>query len=44
MQQAFRNAPPMAPQKIKRNKTASADQPDAAALLRAAEGAGPRTN
>ena len=44
VEQAFRNAPPMAPQKIKQNKTASADKPDAATLLRAAEGQGPRTN
>ena len=44
VEQAFRNAPPMAPQKIKQNKTAAADKPDAPTLLRATEGQDPRTN
>ena len=44
VEQAFRAAPPMAPQKIKRKETASADKPGAAAVLRASEEASPRTN
>lgn len=44
MQQALRNAPPMAPQKIKPNKSAAADPSDTASLLRAAQAAGVRAN
>lgn len=43
MEQALRAAPPMAPQRIKPNKAASAEKPDVAALLRAAEGAEARS-
>jgi curli production assembly/transport component CsgG len=41
---AFKQAPPIAPQTIKRNKSAAADPSDTAALLRAAQAAGVRGN
>jgi curli production assembly/transport component CsgG len=41
---AFKQAPPIAPQKIKRNKSAAADPSDTAALQRAAQAAGVRAN